>query len=84
MVAFDIVGEEAHTALEGHHSGTDRHQLDLLIGQLAGTALQEALGVCVIKLKIQRNLGKANENLISFLEKNKIPIASVRNGGDTR
>ena len=79
-VTLQIVGEEAHTAFQRHHHRAGGEQIQLGLGQLAVAALEEALGVGLEQLQIQRDLGKVGLVLYGGVGTEADGIAEVVDG----
>ena len=55
-IAREVVGEEAGSALEGHHHSTDGEHLKLACGESALRTLDEALYVKLIEVDVEVHL----------------------------
>ena len=58
MVSFQIIGEETHAALKGHHHGSGGQIVQFDVGQCSAAAFNEAFDIELIEVQIAPDLGK--------------------------
>lgn len=56
MVSFQIIGEETHAALKGHHHGSGGQIVQFNIGQCSAAAFNKAFDIELIEVQIAPDL----------------------------